>query len=83
MYPMGVPLNLFSRISKMILKLKLSERKKWLLVLFIMLGSLNAAQAVVIYGIHLSSCERELGVILHVEPLELTFLTLNGKTKKN
>lgn len=42
----------------------------------------RSAHAVVIYGIHLSSCERELGIILHVEPLELTFLTLDGKIKK-
>lgn len=50
-----------------------------ILVLFI---GIQNARAVVIYGIHLSSCERELGVILHVEPLEITFLTLNGNVKK-
>lgn len=47
-----------------------------------MLFSASVSEAVVIYGIHLSSCERALGVILHVEPLEITFLTLDGKVKK-
>ncbi len=52
------------------------------LVVVVLFLHVGIAQAVVIYGIHLSSCQRELGIILHVEPLELTFLTLGGNIKK-
>jgi hypothetical protein len=73
---MGAPLNLF---FKNLIK---STLFFLIFVFFILVMGIPNARAVVIYGLHLSSCERELGVILHVEPLEISFLTLDGILKK-
>lgn len=65
---MVAPLNLFS--------------KKYIIVLLFFLLLPEMSFAINIYGLYISSCKRELGVILKVEQTKIQLLTLQGELKE-
>ncbi|MFH0974400.1 MAG: hypothetical protein V1874_01295 [Spirochaetota bacterium] len=56
--------------------------KKYIILIFLLIFIPEALYAINIQGLYVSSCERELGVILKVEKSKITLLTLEGKFKE-